>query len=262
MKPALGMFTLAVLALAPLSARADQWNKHWSVGPKPELRIHAGDAAVILTGVDGGAIDATLTTRGWTIGPNGVDVTEHQMANFVEIDIRLPHVRLDFGSRQVRLEVRVPREMTADIRTGDGSIELRGLHGSLRANTGDGSIRGTDLDGSLDAQSGDGSVHVSGRFDDLRLHTQDGPIELNVAEGSHIRSEWRVETGDGSVRVQVPRSLSADLDLHTGDGSIHLNGPTLSATEMRNGHDVHGKMNGGGSLLSIHTGDGSITFGS
>lgn len=260
MKPALGIFALALLALVPLEARADQWNKHWSVGAKPELRIHAGDASVIVTGGEGSGIDATLTTRGVGIGANGVEVTEHQMANFVEIDVRAPNVHFNFGNHQIRLEVRVPRDMTGDIHTGDGSIELRGLHGSLRANTGDGSIRGNDLDGSLDAQTGDGSVHIQGRFDDLRLHTQDGSVELNADQGSHMHSEWRVQTGDGSVRVRVPRDLSADLELHTGDGSIRLNGPSLSVTGMQSGHDVHGKLNGGGPLLLVHTGDGSITF--
>ena len=263
MRRALGAFTFAVLAMAPLSARADQWNKHWAVGAKPELRIHAGDAAVTVTGVDAsGGIDATLTTRGWSIGSNGIEVSEHQMDNFVEIDIKVPHLHFDFGSRQIRLEVRVPHEMTGDIHTGDGSIQLHGLHGSLRVNTGDGSIHGDDLDGSLEAQSGDGSVHIQGRFDDLRLHTSDGSVELNAERGSRVRSDWHVETGDGSVRVRVPDNLAADVDIHTGDGSINLDGPALTVSGKQSGHDVHGKLNGGGSLLAIHTGDGSVTFGS
>ncbi len=262
MKRVPGTLTLAVLALAPLSAKADQWNKHWSVGAKPELRIHAGDAAVTVTGVDDTGIDATLTTRGWTIGSNGVQVTEHQMDNFVEIDVRVPPSHFNFGSRQIRLEVRVPHEMTGDIHTGDGSIDLRSLRGSLRVNTGDGSIHGNDLDGSLDAQSGDGSVRIQGRFDDLRLHTQDGSVELRADQGSRIRSDWHVETGDGSVQVRVPHDISATVDLHTGDGSISLDGPSLSVSGEQSEHQVHGKLNGGGPLLAIHTGDGSISFGS
>jgi phage baseplate assembly protein gpV len=262
MKRVLGTFTLAVAAMAPLSASADQWNKHWSVGAKPELRIHAGDAAVTVIGTDGNSIDATLTTRGWAIGSGGVEVTEHQMDNFVEIDLKLPHIRWDFGSRQIRLEVRVPHEMTGDIHTGDGSIDLRSLRGSLRVNTGDGSIHGDNLDGSLDAQSGDGSVHIEGRFDDVRLHTQDGSVELRADQGSRLRSDWHVETGDGSVQVRVPHDLSATVDLHTGDGSISFDGPSLSVSGAQSEHQVHGKLNGGGPLLAIHTGDGSISFGS
>jgi DUF4097 and DUF4098 domain-containing protein YvlB len=262
MKPVLGVFTFALLTFGPLSANADEWNKHWTVGAKPELRIHAGDAAVKVIGVSGNSIDATLTTRGWRIGGDGIEVSEHQMANFVEIDIKVPTMHFNFGNHQIRLEVRVPREMTGDIHTGDGSIELRGLRGSLRANTGDGSIHADDLDGSLDAQTGDGSVHIQGRFDDLRLHTQDGSVELNADQGSRVRSEWRVQTGDGSVHVRVPRDLSADLELHTGDGHIELNGPSFSVTGAHSEHEVRGKLNGGGPVFTVHTGDGSITFGS
>lgn len=252
---------LAVLALLPLRAPAEEWNRHWAVGPNPELRIHANDAGVVVIGVSGSAIDATLTTRGWPIGGNGVAVSEHHMGNFVEIDVKVPPTHFNFGSREIRLEVRVPRELTGDIQTGDGSVELRDLHGTLHVNTGDGSIHGDGLDGSLDAHTGDGSVHIQGRFDNLRLHTQDGSVELNADEGSRLRGDWHVETGDGSVHVRVGRDLAADLDLHTGDGNIDVSGPALSVNGTQNGHDWHGKLNGGGPALSVHTGDGSITFG-
>jgi DUF4097 and DUF4098 domain-containing protein YvlB len=260
MKTALGTFALALFAMVPVSARADQWNKHWAVGAKPELRIHAGDAAVTVIGVTGSSVDATLTTRGWRIGGGGIEVSDHQMQNFVEIDVKVPSTRFNMGMHDIRLEVRVPREMTGDIHTGDGSIELRGLRGSLRVNTGDGSIHGEDLDGSLDAQTGDGSVHIQGRFDDVRLHTQDGSVELNADDGSRVRSEWRVQTGDGSVHVRVPRNLSADLDLHTGDGTIQLDVPSMSVNGRQQEHDVRGKLNGGGPTFTVRTGDGSITF--
>ena len=262
MKHSLGLFVLLLAVLVPLAANADEWNKHWAVGAKPEVRVHAGDAAVSIIGVEGSAIDATLTTRGWRIRSGEVEVTSHQMANFVEINVKVPATYFNIGLREIRLEVRVPREMTGDIHTGDGSIQMKGLRGSVRAETGDGSIHGDNLDGSLDAHSGDGSVHIQGRFDDLRLLTQDGSVELEAEEGSRMRSEWRVQTGDGSVRVKNPRNLAADVDLRTGDGSIHLDGPSLAVSEMKSGHEVHGKMNGGGPMLSVHTGDGSISFSS
>lgn len=262
MKPQVWIFAFIALTLIPLSVNADQWNKHWTVGAKPQLRIHAGDAAVIVTGGNGSGIDANLTTRGWKIGGDGIQVIEHQMENFVEIDVKVPPSHFMSGNQQIRLEVRVPRELSGDIHTGDGSIELRNLTGSLRVDTGDGSIRAEELDGSLDAQSGDGSVHVQGRFDNLRLHTQDGSVELSADSGSHVRSDWHVQTGDGSVRVRVPSDLAADVALHTGDGSIRLEGRALSITGTQGDHDVRGKLNGGGPSLSIRTGDGSISFSS
>jgi Putative adhesin len=261
MKPILVVLSFAAFALFASNAQADQWNHHWSVGPNPELHITAGDAAVVVEAGNASGIDATLTTRGWSLGESGVRVTEHQEGNRVEIDIRVPSVHFSFGNRSIRLEVRVPRELTGDIHTGDGSIRLAGLHGSIRADTGDGSIQGEDLDGTLDVHSGDGSVHLTGRFDNIQLRTDDGSVELNALRGSRMHSDWRVQTGDGSVHLNLPTDLSADLELHTGDGHIQSDLP-LTVTGMQSEHDIRGKLNGGGPALTVRTGDGSITVGS
>ncbi len=66
--------------------------------------------------------------------------------------------------------------------------------------------------------------------------------------------------GDGNVTVQLRETFAADVELHTGDGHISLDMPV--SVEGRLGHnDIHGKLNGGGNLLTIHTGDGSISLG-
>lgn len=260
MKKSSLVLLFALIAVQVSSARADEWNHHWSVSAQPELYVSAGDAEVIVEAAVTNGIDATLTTRGWSIGGSGVQVSEHQTGNRVEINIKRPPSHFNFGEHFIRLEVRVPRELSADIHTGDGSIQLRGIHGSFHANTGDGSVEGNDLDGSLDVHSGDGSVHVSGRFDSLQLHTQDGSIDLNAQRGSKIGSDWRVQTGDGSVHISLPRDLAADVDLNTGDGSIHTDLP-LTIMGSQNEHEIRGKLNGGGSLLTVRTGDGSISIG-
>ncbi len=261
MKVLVSVLSFAALVFLQSNARADEWNKHWSVGPNPELRINAGDAAVTVEASESNSITASLTTRGWGIGSSGVRVTDHQNGNSVEIDIKVPTMHFSFGNHSIRLEVRVPRELTANIHTGDGSIRLRGLHGPLRADTGDGSIQGDDLEGTLDANTGDGSVHIVGRFDNVQLHTKDGSVDLEAQRGSKMQSDWRVQTGDGSVRLSLPSDLAADLELRTGDGRIHLDLP-LTVNGTQNEHEVRGKLNGGGPLLSVRTGDGSITVGS
>lgn len=258
MKTILVTLSFAAWALVQPNARADEWNHHWSVGANPDLHVSAGDAAVEVEGGNTNGIDATLTTRGWSIGPSGVQVSEHQDGNRVEIYIKVPSLHFSFGNRSIRLEVRVPRELTGDIHTGDGSIRLDRLQGSIRAETGDGSIEGEDLDGSLDARSGDGSVHIHGRFDNVQLRTQDGSVELNAGRGSKMGADWRVQTGDGSVRISLPGDLAADLELHTGDGHIQSDLP-LTVTGLQSEHDIRGKLNGGGPALTVRTGDGSIT---
>lgn len=259
MKSILVFLPVAVCALDAPNAKADQWNHHWAVGSNPELHVYAGDASVTVEGTSAAGIDATLSTRGWSIGGSGVQVSEHLDGNRVDINIKVPPVHISFGNRSIHLEVRVPRELTADIHTGDGAIELRALRGSIRADTGDGHVEGEDLDGSLDVHTGDGGVRLAGRFDTVQLRTQDGSVELNALHGSTMRSDWRLQTGDGSVRLRLPSDLAADLELHTGDGHIHLDLP-VTVSGLQSQHDIRGTLNGGGPALRVRTGDGSITL--
>jgi DUF4097 and DUF4098 domain-containing protein YvlB len=250
--------TLLGFVLFQAEAQGEEWNKHWAVGPRPELYVTAGDSSVKIEAGDNDGIDATVRTRGWSIGDNGVRVLEHQNGNRVELEVREPSTHFSFGMHSVTIEVRVPRELTAEVHTGDGSIAVRATHGSLRMDTGDGSIQGEDLDGAVTAHTGDGSVHIGGRFDVLQLHTSDGSVDVSVMHGSRVTADWKVETGDGSVHLELPHDLAADLELETGDGGIHLDMP-LTVNGMRNEHEIRGKLNGGGPLLRIRTGDGSIS---
>jgi DUF4097 and DUF4098 domain-containing protein YvlB len=250
----------AVAAFHGTSAKAEEWHKRWSVNGKPELHVSAGDAAVEIEAGTSDNIDATVTTRGWSIGDDGVRIIEHQNGNRVDLDIKLPETHFSWGNRSLRVVVQVPHELMADVHTGDGSIKLRDLAGTVRADTGDGSIDANRLDGNLDVHTGDGSVHVSGRFDNLKLHTQDGSVDLNVLKGSRVTSDWRVQTGDGSVQVRLPRDLDANVEMHTGDGHISLGLP-LTVTGVQTEHGIQGKLNSGGALVLVRTGDGSISMG-
>ncbi len=254
------LFAMGALAIASHAAWADEWTKHWTVSGKPELRITTSDASLIVEAGSDHSIDARLITTGYPIGATGVHVEERQVGDKIQIDVKVPNMHWSFGNHSVRLEVRVPRDLIADLHTGDGSISLRGLRGDLRADTGDGSIHGEDLDGGLDANTGDGSVRVAGRFDKLQLHTHDGSVEAQVKEGSHLDGDWRIQTGDGSLHMRVPKNLAADLEAHTGDGHITIDLP--GASSAKGAHFTQAQLNGGGHALLLRTGDGSITVSS
>jgi hypothetical protein len=248
---------VTILGLAAGAARAEEWNKQWTVSGAPEVHITAGDSAIKVEAGASNKVEANLVTRGWAIGESGVQVIEHQSGNRIDIEIKEPHGHFSFGNHSSELLVRVPRELIGDVHTGDGSIGLRGLQGVIRADTGDGSIEAEDLDGRLEARSGDGSIHVRGRFDGLRVHTGDGSVELHALQGSKMKEDWSLESGDGSLNLSLPRDLAADLDVHTGDGSIQTNAE-VTVNGRIGKHELRGKLNGGGPQLAVRTGDGSI----
>jgi DUF4097 and DUF4098 domain-containing protein YvlB len=249
-----------ILALAAaLPAMADEWSKTYNLTGKPDLRVETSDANIRVTTWDQNTIEAKVITTRYKIGEGGLKVEEHQSGNAVEIDVRFPHhsFAIDFGNHRVDVIIQMPREGSVNLHTGDGRIELAGLKGEMDLRSGDGSENLDSVDGKLHATTGDGHIRANGRFDELDLKTGDGHIEVRAANGSSLAAGWRLETGDGNVTLGIPGDLAADLDLHTGDGHIDLGMPVTTEGKL-SGNEVHGKLNGGGSSLLIHTGDGSI----
>ncbi|MGE5647546.1 MAG: DUF4097 family beta strand repeat-containing protein [Acidobacteriota bacterium] len=249
---------LFLLALSLGLAQADDWSKRFAVSGKPDLRVESNDSAVILRAGPAGAIDARLTTRGWRIGPGGVRVDARQTGSNVVIDIRVPNDYLGVGDSSCRLEVTVPAELRAEIRTGDGSISAESLKGDFVLNTGDGAIDVQSLDGALAARTGYGRLNVRGRFDRLSLRTNDGSITAVFNSGSKMAGPWRLETGDGSITVRLAEDFAADIDARTGDGGISIGVPATATGFKAKENAFRGRLGGGGLPLRIRTGDGSI----
>jgi DUF4097 and DUF4098 domain-containing protein YvlB len=286
---------MVFLSLLP-SASADEWTKKFTVETTPKVRVETSDANIRVTTSEGKTVDARVTTQGWKIGGNdGINIIDRQNGDSVEIEIRFPRrwFQMNWGTRRVDIEIKVPTETNLNLQTGDGNVDLQGvrgdivlhsgdgklnlseLQGTLRAstgdgniemrnvrggvtlNTGDGRIDATGLDGSLRAETGDGRIRINGRFDVLDIRTGDGGIEAAATEGSKAESNWTLKTGDGDLTLRVPESISADVELLTNDGHIDLNMP-VTVSGRTGTREVRGRLNGGGRLLSLKTGDGSI----
>lgn len=285
---------MMLFTLSPFGS-TDEWTKSYEVGGTPKLHVETSDANIRVVVGESKTVSARITTEGWKIGGDGITITDRQSGNQVDIEIRFPrHIfQMGWNNRRVDMELRVPREADLDLHTGDGHVDVQGVHGTLllrsgdghlnlsglegtlRANTGDGNIdlrdvRGdldlhtgdgritvSGVDGSLRAETGDGRMHVKGRFDLLDIRTGDGGIDAEALDGSKLAGNWRLSTGDGDLSLRVPASLDADVELHTNDGNIDLNVP-VTVLGRAGKREIHGRLGGGGKLLSMKTGDGSI----
>jgi DUF4097 and DUF4098 domain-containing protein YvlB len=262
MKSTFTRVSVAVVALCLISssaARAEERSKTYSLTGRPDLRVETSDANIRVTTWDQNTIEAKVITTRYKIGEGGIRVEEHQNGNLVEIEVRYPHhnFNIEWGQHKVDIVIQMPREGKVNLRTGDGKIEVASLKGEMDLHTGDGSVNLDSVDGKLRASTGDGHIQANGRFDELDLKTGDGHVDVRAASGSALTNSWRLETGDGSVSLEVPHDLAADVDLHTSDGHIDLDMPVSAEGKLRQ-NEIHGKINGGGSLLTIRTGDGSI----
>lgn len=242
-----------------LSAFADEWTKSYQVGSNPSLRVDTNDASIEISRGVSNTINARVVTEGQSIGNSGVRITERQDGEKVDLQVHVPN---EWGfhfnmHRGVRVEIQVPPQVTLDLHSGDGHIGVAGVSGQAQIDTGDGHISVQNYSGALKGHTGDGHMSIDGTFTNLDLRSGDGHIDLTVRPGSKVASGWLIHTSDGRVDARLPEDLAAELYAHTGDGRIQLDMPvTVSGSIERS--RIRGKLNGGGPLLEITTGDGSI----
>ena len=175
------------------------------------------------------------------------------------------------GTGSGNLQVRnIATEVHAD--TGSGDIEMSDLRGGVRANTGSGNIHATGISGALTVDTGSGDVHVTqSSLTDVKLQTGSGNVQVDQAKGAltamtgngdiDIRgvqtASWKLQAGSGSVHVHLPSDAAFELHARSGSGNIHSEHQITMTGTMRRG-ELRGTVRGGGALLDVSTGSGSI----
>jgi hypothetical protein len=84
-------------------------------------------------------------------------------------------------------------------------------------------------------------------------------VNVDVADGSQMKSAWNVSTGDGGIRLSVPQGFGAEVDAQSGDGPVRVDG--VSTPDDRDEDEqrtVRGRLGSGGQALRLRSGDGSI----
>jgi hypothetical protein len=271
----IGMALLAT-GLFALNVHADGYIKSYPISTRANVRVDTNDGSVTVTTGNTQQVEFRVDYAGHVLNKS-VQIDSHQQGDEVELTARIP-VRffISLGmTRRFHIEVRMPKDADLQVRTSDGSIKANGISGSIdlhssdgaisvsslkgtvRLHTSDGSIEASDLDGKCDALSSDGRIRLSGRFDVLSAKTSDGSVGIEALRGSKLDSGWSITSGDGSIDVALPAELGANIEASSSDGRISSDIP-ITMEGFMSKSKVHGKMNGGGSTLTIHTGDGSI----
>lgn len=249
------------------------------------IEVHSWDRAEIEVVVEKQAPDDGLLQQ--------IVVEPEQKGDTVTLRVRGPaqsghdgiHIGVVF-SPSARLRVAVPRASALDLSSRDGNINVEDVSGALamrtsdgaiiglrltgdiRARTDDGSVRLRESTGKVDVETLDGSVVVNGTLTHLRAKTGDGSVRVAAEPGSQVVDDWLIETGDGSVDVRLPENLAAEIDAVTRDGAIRSSYRGLDVPERKDeegrrageGRELRAPIGGGGRLLKVRTGDGSIRF--
>jgi hypothetical protein len=282
-KYAVALAGLAILSsLTALAQDPDHsWSRTYPVTGKPTLTFETSDASVEFRPCgDCHEIRIHVEVVGRKLSDYRLE--EGQSGDEVHFLFKeLPHVgaHIVWHREQTRVTVESPALLTLQARTSDGNVSLSGLQGDLNLTTGDGNValdhvsgnlrirsgdghvRVTDADGAIDAHTSDGNLSVDGLFHALAFQTSDGTLDLNLREGTKLTGASTIRSSDGSVTIRVPQSFAADINVHTSDGHVDCTLPlTMDHYQSggAQGHELHGKLNGGGTPLTINTSDGNV----
>jgi len=154
---------------------------------------------------------------------------------------------------QISYEIVVPAETELRANSGLGDIVVEALRGRVDAESGAGNVRVTGVAGEIRAESGLGDIEIRGARGSLRAKTGAGSIHV---EGEPSET-WRLDTGLGNVNVRLPQTAKFEIYARTGLGSIDTKHP-LSVQGGFASSEVRGKVRGGGPLIDISSGAGSI----
>ena len=260
------------------------WEKSYTVSGKPVLALEVSDSGMTVRSCgDCRAVHVRVEMTGAKLSDYVLE--ESQSGNTIHFSLKeRTHVgfHIEMRSQSVKVLVETPANVTLEGRSSDGSMSVRGLQGeitlassdgsldvedvsgNLKLRTSDGSLRVRGGGGRLEARSSDGSQDIAGSFESWQVASSDGSLKVELLPGTKLREPSTVESKDGSLTMQVPRELAAEFDVQTRDGGLQSNLPlTTSGYDSRDehGHAVHGKMNGGGPLMSVRSSDGSVRVG-
>jgi len=250
-------------------------------GPPGEVRIHGRisvgrsflrDEAEAEALVDRIEADPPIAVSGSRIDVGRIDDEELRRSVSISYDIVVPaetsatsrtgsgsqtltglsgSVSAATGSGDVNVDG-IGGEVT--LRTGSGSIVARGIDAPFTARTGSGSIRLSDSRATgVDVATGSGSIELAGVEGELSARAGSGDI---TAEGTPT-GPWHVQSGSGSIAVRLPPGAEFDVDAHTGSGRISVEQQISVSGEQRR-NSLSGRVGGGGPMLSLRTGSGSV----
>ena len=197
-------------------------SKQWRRGNPANVRIEAPHIQ------NGDALLCALWTPESTCDEDGIHSPRNNRTYDNQNDV------------SVNFVVRVPDGVHVDVTTVNGGLEISGATSEVRANT---------VNGAITARSTGGPV---------RAHTVNGAINISMgALGNSDDLEY--ETVNGSVTLDLPSNLSAQMELSTVNGTVSTDFPisvvgTLSPKKLR------GTIGSGLARIRASTVNGSVTL--
>jgi hypothetical protein len=168
----------------------------------------------------------------------------------------------------ISFTIYVPKNVSTDLHTSGGGIDLANLTGTNEFSTSGGGLRIKKLSGRTNGKTsgggitvidtkGDISLYTSGGGIDadncngqITLKTSGGPINMNLLDGT-----IEAETSGGSVRG---RDIKGELRAHTSGGGVTLRGLACSVEASTSGGSIEVEIKELGKFVTVSNSGGNI----
>jgi hypothetical protein len=281
-QPATGAFERTVTVTEPVELDVTTGSGSITIARGTGGQVVVRGAIRVHTGSERSAADAEALARRLETNPP-IEVTGSS--------VRVGHLdEEDRRNVSIAYEIEVPAVASVISRTGSGSQNLAELGGTVDARTGSGKITLTDINGAVEVSTGSGDIvaeRIAGAFNgstgsgsinlvqtasgDVAVATGSGSVSLSgVQSSARARTGsgriaidgvpggmWDLQSGSGSVNLRVPADASFTLDVRTSSGAVETTHAVTMVGNIARG-TLRGDVRGGGSLIHVRTGSGSI----
>jgi DUF4097 and DUF4098 domain-containing protein YvlB len=143
------------------------------------------------------------------------------------------------GGTQVNFKVTMPAGARLEMTGNNGRLEADGLRGHVKAMVVNGGVELTAMRGTVDAAGVNASVSV-------KMADVTGPL--------------RLESTNGRVSLEVPKTTKATLNARSVNGSISVTGLTVDEGAGRRIRTLESQLNGGGPAVDLRVTNGRISI--
>jgi DUF4097 and DUF4098 domain-containing protein YvlB len=115
------------------------------------------------------------------------------------------------------------------------------------------------LSGEIDASTHNGGLSVNRLAGKVRGVTTNGGVTVELAGDRWDGDSLDLSTTNGGIRVRMPDSYNAQLEVRTTNGGMHLGSPVTATGEI--GKRFAAKIGSGGALVRFTTTNGGVQIG-
>lgn len=138
-----------------------------------------------------------------------------------------------------------------------GGVDVKAIGGAADLESSGGSVVAEEVGGDVRASSSGGGVRVQEAHGTVEAGSSGGSVKVSFAAGN--ARGGRVHSSGGGVHVQVDPGVGLEIDARSSGGSVSSDLPVTVRGKVSRS-SLHGKLNGGGAVLEVHSSGGGVTL--